>query len=51
VIELVTTSLQTNALRRFTDVEGLVYFSAFERTSRSGRLKSLLITHVSDSSL
>jgi hypothetical protein len=51
VVELVTTSLQTNALRRFNDAEGIVHFSAFLRTSRSGRLKSLLITHVSDNSL
>lgn len=48
VVELVTTSLQTNALRRYDDAEGVVFFSAFLRTSRTGRLKGLLITRVSD---
>ena len=48
VVELVTTSLQTNALRRFADAEGLVFFLAFLRTSRTGRLKGLLITSLSD---
>lgn len=48
-VELVTTSLQTNALRMYSEEKGLIYFSAFLRTSRSGQLKSLLITQLSDS--
>lgn len=48
VIELVTTSLRTNALRKFTGNEGLVFFSAFLMTTRTGRLKGLVITDVSD---
>ncbi len=51
VVELVTTSLQTNALRRYNAPEGKVYFSAFLRTSRTGRLKGLLITELSDEPL
>lgn len=48
VIELVTSSLRNNALRKFSGDEGLVFFSAFLMTSRTGRLKGLVITHVSD---
>jgi len=45
-IELATTSLQTNALRRYAESKEGIYFLAFLRTSRTGRLKSLLITQV-----
>lgn len=48
VVELVTTSLQTNALRAFGDEKGTVYFNAYQKTSRSGQLKSLLITDLRD---
>jgi hypothetical protein len=47
-IELITTSLQTNALRMYSENKGLVYFLAYSRTSRSGQLKSLLITQISE---
>lgn len=48
IIELVTSSLQSNALRAYQEDEGRVYFSGYQRTSRSGQLKSLLITNLSD---
>lgn len=47
-IELVTTSLQSNALRKYTEEKGMIYFLAYLRESRSGQLKSLLITQISD---
>jgi hypothetical protein len=48
IVELVTSSLQSNALRAYTEDEGKVYFKGYQRTSRSGQLKSLLITDLSD---
>lgn len=47
-IELVTTSLQTNALRMYSENKEMIYFLAYLRTSRSGQLKSLLITQISE---
>jgi len=51
VVELVTTSLKNNALRQYSDSDDNIFFSAFLRTSRTGRLKSLLITKLSDKPL
>lgn len=51
VVELVTTSLQVNALRMYREGEGVLYFAAFLRTSRSGRLKGLLIVKLDDKPL
>lgn len=51
VVELVTTSLQTNALGRYDAPEGTVFFLAFLKTSRTGRLKGLLIIQLSDKPL
>lgn len=48
IVELVTSSLQSNALRAYKEDEGRVYFKGYQRTSRSGQLKSLLITNLSD---
>lgn len=48
IVELVTSSLQSNALRAYKEDEGRVYFKGYQRTSRSGQLKSLLITDLSD---
>lgn len=48
IIELVTSSLQSNALRAYKKDEGRVYFKGYQRTSRSGQLKSLLIMSLSD---
>lgn len=48
IIELVTSSLQSNALRAYKKDEGRVYFKGYQRTSRSGQLKSLLIMNLSD---
>lgn len=48
IVELVTSSLQSNALRAYREEEGRVFFRGFQRTSRSGQLKSLLITNLSD---
>lgn len=48
VVELVTTSLQANALRRFATAEEYIFFTAFLLTSRAGYLKELAITKVSD---
>jgi hypothetical protein len=48
IVELVTSSLQSNALRAYKEDEGRVYFTGYQRTSRSGQLKSLLITNLSD---
>lgn len=47
IVGLVTTSLKSNALRAHNDDEGRVYFTAYQRTSRSGQLKILLITNLS----
>ena len=48
IVELVTSSLQLNALRAYKEDEGRVYFKGYQHTSRSGQLKSLLITDLSD---
>lgn len=50
-VELITTSLQANALRMFSDEKSTIHFLAYLRTSRSGQLKSLLITQVSNKSI
>lgn len=47
-INLITASLRSNALRNFSDDGAVIYFSAFLMTSRSGRLKGLTITEISD---
>ena len=47
IVELVTSSLKSNALRAYQE-EGSVYFTGYQRTSRSGQLKALLITNLSD---
>ncbi|MFA5923830.1 MAG: hypothetical protein WC856_21475 [Methylococcaceae bacterium] len=48
VVRLVTSSLSANALRRYTNDEGDIYFLAYRRTSRTGLLKGLLIIEVDD---
>jgi len=48
IVQIVTSSLQSNALRAYKEDEGRVYFKGYQRTSRSGQLKSLLITDLSD---
>ena len=48
IVELITSSLQSNALRAYKEDEGRVYFRGYQRTSRSGQLKCLLITNLSD---
>jgi hypothetical protein len=47
-VRLVTTSLRHNALKQHREAGAVVHCVAFEKTSRSGHLKSLLITKVSD---
>lgn len=48
IVEFVTSSLQSNALRAYKEDEVRLYFTGYQRTSRSGQLKSLLITNLSD---
>jgi len=47
-VALITTSLGHNALKQYNEARATVHCVAFENTSRSGRLKSLTITKVSD---
>jgi hypothetical protein len=50
-IRLITTSLRHNALKQYHEPGSTVHCVAFENTSRSGHLKSLKITKVSDAPL
>lgn len=47
-VKLITTSLGHNALKQYNEPKATVHCVAFENTSRSGQLKSLTITKVSD---
>lgn len=47
-VRLITTSLRHNALKQHAEPASVVHCVAFEKTSRSGHLKSLIITKVSD---
>lgn len=47
-VRLITTSLRHYALKQFSEPAATVHCVAFENTSKSGRLKSLTISRVSD---
>jgi hypothetical protein len=50
-VRLITTSLRHNALKQYHESAATLHCVAFEKTSRSGRLKSLLLSKVSDTPL
>lgn len=47
-VRLITASLSHNALKQYEEPGSTIHCVAFENTSRSGRLKSLTITKISD---
>ncbi len=50
-VRLITTSLRHNALKQYSEAGAAVHCVAFENTSKSGHLKSLTLTKVSDAPL
>jgi hypothetical protein len=47
-VRLITTSLRHNALKQYSEAGASIHCVAFENTSKSGHLKSLTLTKVSD---
>jgi len=47
-VRLITTSLRYNALKQYSEAGASIHCVAFENTSKSGHLKSLTLTKVSD---